>query len=80
MSRGWKYRCYADEPETPVADFVCAFLGGATGFYGLIGWVLVSLEIASQLWVGILSIATGCLFSGWLTYEYIKRKDNYEQT
>ena len=75
MKQGvWKYRCYADEPETPVVDFFCAFLGGATGFYGLIGWVLVSWGVASQLWAGILSIATGCLFSGWLIYERIKEK------
>lgn len=73
-SRGWKYRCYTDESETPVVDFICAFLSGTTGFYGLIGWVLVSWGVASQLWAGIFSIVTGCLLSGWLTYERLKEK------
>lgn len=73
--RGWKYRCYADEPETPMVDFICAFLGGATGFYGLIGWVLISWEVMSAAWVGVLCIAAGLSLGGWLTYERIKEKE-----
>lgn len=72
--RGWKYRCYADDPETPVADFVCAFLGGATGFYGLIGWVLVSWEVISAAWVSILCATIGISFGIWIIYDANKAK------
>ena len=67
--RGWKYRCYADEPETPLADFVCAFLGGTTGFYGLIGWVLISWGVTSAAWVGILCVTVGLALGVWQVYD-----------
>jgi hypothetical protein len=68
--RGWKYRCYADEPdETPVQDLVCCLLGGVTGFYSFPGWLLVSAGILSQAWALAIGAIIGLLFWGWLIYE-----------
>lgn len=71
---GWKYRCYADEPETPVADFVCAFLGGATGFFNFPGWLLVYFGWLSIMATLLLCAGAGLIFGGYLAYETAKEK------
>lgn len=72
--RGWKYRCYADEPETPVADFVCAFLGGATGFYSFLGWLLIYFEWLSVTTTLLVCAGVGLVFGGYLACESKKEK------
>lgn len=75
--RGWKYRCYADEPdETPVQDFVCCLLGGITGFYGFPGWLLVSANILSAGWAIAIGAIIGLSLWGWMVYENIKERKN----
>ncbi|MDE3015614.1 MAG: hypothetical protein KGI29_01640 [Pseudomonadota bacterium] len=69
-----KYRCYVDDPETPVVDFVCAFLGGATGFFNFPGWLLIYfgwLSVAATL---LLCGSAGMLFALYLAYESAKEK------
>ncbi len=68
-SRGWKYRCYADEPETPVTDFIVNTVAGTMAFYGMPGWIFVSCGLLSIGWAGGLCLAAGFLFSCWLVYE-----------
>lgn len=69
--RGWKYRCYADEPDhTPVQDFVCGFLGGTMGIYGFPGWLFVGLF--SQKTVLIACAIFGLLCGCWLLRAGIK--------
>ena len=72
--RGWKYRCYADEPETPVADFFCCVLGGITGFYSFPGWVLVSFGVLSNAWAIATGAIIGLLLWGWLIYEGMQER------
>jgi len=73
--RGWKYRSHADEPDSHwLEDFACGFLGGATGFFNFLGWLLVYfgwLGIGSAL---IVCAAAGLLFGGWLAYENLQEK------
>jgi len=73
-SRGWKYRCYADEPETPIADFICCVLGGVTGFYSFPGWLLVSAGILSPSWALMIGAIIGLLLWGWLIYEGVQER------
>jgi len=65
--RGWH------EPESHwLEDFICGFLGGATGFFNFPGWLLVYfgwLSISATLMV---CAAVGLLFGGWLIYERMK--------
>jgi len=70
--RGWKYRSYADEPETPVADFICAALGGAMGFFNFPGWLLVYFGWLSIPATLLLCLGVGLMFGGWLAYKNIK--------
>ncbi len=67
--RGWKYRCYADEPETPVVDFICAVLGGATGFFNFPGWLLIYFGWLSVPITLLICTGVGLLFGGWLAYK-----------
>lgn len=77
--RGWKYRCYADEPETPRVDFICGFLGGMAGFFNFPGWLLIYfgwLDIGATL---LLCAVVGLLFGGWIIYEAGKEKSLSER-
>lgn len=71
---GWKYRCYADEPETPVADFLCALLGGTIGSYNFFGWVLVYMGWLSIGAALTICVAFGLLLGAWLAYENLQAR------
>lgn len=73
-SRGWKYRCYADEPETPIADFICAVVGGATGFFNFPGWLLIYFGWVSATTMLLLCLGVGLVFGGWLVYKNLQEK------
>lgn len=66
--RGWKYRCYADEPETPVADFICAALGGSTALFNFPAWLLIYFGWLSVTTTLLICAGVGLLFGCYLTY------------
>ncbi len=74
--RGWKYRCYADEPETPVADFICTVLGGATGFFNFPGWFLIYFGWLSITATLLLCLGAGLTLGGYLAFERTKKSHN----
>ncbi len=76
--RGWKYRCYADEPETPVADFVCAFLGGAMGFFNFPGWLLVYFGWLNTMATLLLCLAVGLALGAHLLFDTRAEKNKCE--
>jgi len=62
--RGWH------EPESHwLEDFICGFLGGATGFFNFPGWLLVYFGWLSVFTDLLLCAAAGLLFGAWLAYE-----------
>ena len=73
--RGWKYRCYADEPETPIADFICGLLGGATGFFNFPGWLLIYFGWLSATTTLLVCAGVGLLFGGWLAYGSVQERN-----
>lgn len=72
--RGWKYRSYADESETPVADFICGMLGGAIAFFNFPGWLLIYFDWLSATTTLLICWGVGLAFGGWLIWE--NKKDH----
>jgi len=65
--RGWH------EPDShPLEDFICGFLGGATGFFNFPGWLLVYFGWMGAGSVLLLCAGVGLLFGTWLAYENMK--------
>lgn len=70
MSYGGSHEAYGDWLE----DFICGFLGGATGLFNFLGWLLVYFGWMSAKTVFLLCAGVGLLFGAWLVYEHIKTK------
>ncbi len=70
--RGWKYRSYADEQPTPVADFFCGFVGGTITLYSFPGWLLPYFGWLSMTATMLLCAGAGLLLGIWMAREAVK--------
>ena len=58
------------EPESHwLEDFICGFLGGATGFFNFPGWLLIYFGWLSMTATLLACVGVGVAFGGWLIYE-----------
>lgn len=66
------YRGLHEPDSHPLEDFICGFLGGATGFFNFPGWLLVYFGWMAAGGVLLLCAGAGLLFGTWMAYENMK--------
>ena len=57
-----------------VENFICGFLGGATGFFNFPGWLFIYFGWLSASTTLFICAAVGLAFGAWLALETVKEQ------